>query len=324
MGIVAHRRRDRYAARHRRRAACTCSATDSARASCSSDPVSWPAPRARRPSLGARAPRAQPADRWRLRPGSARVARPPAVRAVRDRGRRITRAGVRRRARLGRWPSRCVLIVVVFAAVFVHAQRMLLGDTASDRVPTAGATTCGSARGRTRRVRGSRDLDLAPRTSPARRGPGPGHMTPTHCSLEALVAPRASRETGAVAPEDLEARWAGLQRDGYRLALVAAHDDRDVLRIVYLFTAVAPDRRVELVVDSTATSPACRSLARHSFPAGRFEREMRDLFGVEPVGPSAAPTARAPPALARRLASDAPRRRSDVRSSPTPASRTRS
>jgi len=108
-------------------------------------------------------------------------------------------------------------------------------------------------------------------------------MTTTHRSLEALVAPRASRETGAVAPEDLEARWADLQCEGYRLALVAAHDDRDVLRIVYLFTAASPDRRVELVVRLDRDQPRLPSLARRSFPAGRFEREMRDLFGVEPV-----------------------------------------
>ena len=33
---------------------------------------------------------------------------------------------------------------------------------------------------------------------------------------------------------------------GFRLALVAAHDDGDRLRIVYLFLAGRPDRRVEL------------------------------------------------------------------------------
>ena len=34
--------------------------------------------------------------------------------------------------------------------------------------------------------------------------------------------------------------------NGFRLALVAAHDDDSALRIIYLFLAGAPDRRIEL------------------------------------------------------------------------------
>lgn len=72
--------------------------------------------------------------------------------------------------------------------------------------------------------------------------------------------------------------------DGYRLALVAAHDDGPTLRIVYLFLAGRPDRRVELEFLLPATDPALRSLAYVSFPAGRFEREMMDLFGIRLLG----------------------------------------
>lgn len=71
---------------------------------------------------------------------------------------------------------------------------------------------------------------------------------------------------------------------GYRLALVAAHDGAGPMRVVYLFTAGPPDRRVELVVAVDRSSPAVPSLASLSFPASRFEREMRDMFGIEPIG----------------------------------------
>ena len=71
---------------------------------------------------------------------------------------------------------------------------------------------------------------------------------------------------------------------GFRLGLVAAHDDGDALRVVYLFLAGRPERRVELKLSVPAASPSIRSLAYLSFPAGRFEREMMDLYGIVPVG----------------------------------------
>ncbi|MCE5289284.1 MAG: NADH-quinone oxidoreductase subunit C, partial [Nocardiaceae bacterium] len=75
-----------------------------------------------------------------------------------------------------------------------------------------------------------------------------------------------------------------LLADGYRLALVAGHDDDDTLRIVYLFLAPRPDRRVELAIRVPRNAPELRSLAYLSFAAGRFEREMMDLYGIIPVG----------------------------------------
>jgi Ni,Fe-hydrogenase III large subunit/Ni,Fe-hydrogenase III component G len=71
---------------------------------------------------------------------------------------------------------------------------------------------------------------------------------------------------------------------GFRLALVAAHDDGDELRIVYLFLAGRPDRRIELEYLVPAGDPALPSLAYMSFPMGRFEREMADLYGIRPIG----------------------------------------
>lgn len=75
-----------------------------------------------------------------------------------------------------------------------------------------------------------------------------------------------------------------LLEDSFRLALVAAHDDGDALRVVYLFLAGRPDRRVEIECVLPVDHPSIRSLAKVSFPAGRFEREMADLYGIRPVG----------------------------------------
>jgi Ni,Fe-hydrogenase III large subunit/Ni,Fe-hydrogenase III component G len=71
--------------------------------------------------------------------------------------------------------------------------------------------------------------------------------------------------------------------EGHRLALVAAHEDADAFRVVYLFTAGAPDRRVELELRTGRERPEIPSLASLSFPAGRFEREMHDLHGIAPL-----------------------------------------
>jgi Ni,Fe-hydrogenase III large subunit/Ni,Fe-hydrogenase III component G len=69
---------------------------------------------------------------------------------------------------------------------------------------------------------------------------------------------------------------------GYRVALLAGHDDGDALRVVYLFTQAGTDRRVELHLRCDPADPHLPSLAGLSFPAGRFEREVRDLFGIVP------------------------------------------
>ncbi len=74
-----------------------------------------------------------------------------------------------------------------------------------------------------------------------------------------------------------------LARD-FRLALVAAHDDGNSLRVVYLFLAGPPDQRVELETVVPKENPVLASLAYLSFPASRFEREMADLYGIQPVG----------------------------------------
>jgi Ni,Fe-hydrogenase III large subunit/Ni,Fe-hydrogenase III component G len=87
-----------------------------------------------------------------------------------------------------------------------------------------------------------------------------------------------------VSGDHLAERAEELLSAGFRLGLVAAHDDGDRLRIVYLFLAGLPDRRVELECLVSADEPVVRSLAYLSFPASRFEREMADLYGIRPIG----------------------------------------
>jgi len=84
-------------------------------------------------------------------------------------------------------------------------------------------------------------------------------------------------------PAQLNEQAAALFQEGFRLRLVAAHDDGATLRLVYLFLAGSPDRRIELQVVLPADSPTLPSLASLSFPASRFEREMHDLYGIVPV-----------------------------------------
>jgi Ni,Fe-hydrogenase III large subunit/Ni,Fe-hydrogenase III component G len=89
----------------------------------------------------------------------------------------------------------------------------------------------------------------------------------------------AVRASAATLPEYADA----LQRQGFRLALVAAHENHDTLRAVYLYLAADPDRRVELHVPISQDRPTVPTLAGLSFPAGRFEREMHDLYGIQPA-----------------------------------------
>ncbi|MEU0570825.1 NADH-quinone oxidoreductase subunit C [Nonomuraea sp. NPDC005983] len=85
-----------------------------------------------------------------------------------------------------------------------------------------------------------------------------------------------------IGPKELVERAGELLADGHRVALVAAHSAPGGFRLVYLFTAARPERRVELHV--RLDEPAVPSLAALSFPAGRFEREIRDLYGITPEG----------------------------------------
>ncbi|WP_369386505.1 NADH-quinone oxidoreductase subunit C [Streptomyces sp. CG1] len=91
---------------------------------------------------------------------------------------------------------------------------------------------------------------------------------------------RTSHEIGIT---ELPQRAEELLDAGHRLALIAAHHDDTGLRVVYLFVSGPPDTRTELHVRLDLDRPEVPTLAHLSFPAGRFEREMRDLFGIVPL-----------------------------------------
>jgi len=87
-----------------------------------------------------------------------------------------------------------------------------------------------------------------------------------------------------VLPDELVGVASELFGRGMRLALVAGHDDGAALRVVYLFTSGPPDVRIEIEVPLERSNPQLPTLSGVSFPASRFERELRDLFGIEPIG----------------------------------------
>ncbi|MDN3027168.1 NADH-quinone oxidoreductase subunit C [Streptomyces sp. S.PB5] len=91
------------------------------------------------------------------------------------------------------------------------------------------------------------------------------------------------RKIYQVSPATLTQHAEDLLTQGHRLALAAAHLDERGPRVVYLFVAGPPDTRTELHVRLDPARPEVPSLAHLSFAAGRFEREMRDLFGIVPL-----------------------------------------
>ena len=93
-----------------------------------------------------------------------------------------------------------------------------------------------------------------------------------------------TRSTLDVPTDELAAQFRAYANRGYRLALIAGHDDDDTIRIVYLLVQPGTDARVELVTRVDHTTPQIPSLSAVSFPAGRFERELADQFGVIPTG----------------------------------------
>ncbi len=101
---------------------------------------------------------------------------------------------------------------------------------------------------------------------------------------ERLEQPGRVRASVSVVGDELTTLTATLLDHGFRLALVSAVDAGAQIRVIYLFVAGPPDRRIELVATTSAQLPEVPSLTGLSFAAGRFEREMRDLFGVEPIG----------------------------------------
>jgi Ni,Fe-hydrogenase III large subunit/Ni,Fe-hydrogenase III component G len=84
----------------------------------------------------------------------------------------------------------------------------------------------------------------------------------------------------SVTRDQLASVVGGLLEDGHRLALVAAHEESDGFRVVYVMLGTD---RVEVTVQMPREDAWLPSLAAICYPAGRFEREIRDLYGIRPV-----------------------------------------
>lgn len=87
-------------------------------------------------------------------------------------------------------------------------------------------------------------------------------------------------------PELITADRAGLAaaveaqlRAGRRLALVSAQQEVDSFRVVYVFLGAA-SARAEVSVRVPVADAWVPSLAALSYQAGRFERELHDLYGI--------------------------------------------
>jgi Ni,Fe-hydrogenase III large subunit/Ni,Fe-hydrogenase III component G len=66
---------------------------------------------------------------------------------------------------------------------------------------------------------------------------------------------------------------------GLRLALVSAREDAKVFEVTYVFLGSNSDR-VEVATEAPRQRPWLPTLAGLSYQAGRFERELHDLFGI--------------------------------------------
>ena len=76
-------------------------------------------------------------------------------------------------------------------------------------------------------------------------------------------------------------------RFGADLVLMAGDDRRDdagCFQVHYVFDHKRDDWYAHVTTDVAPGNLELVSLAEHSYPASRFEREIRDLFGITPVG----------------------------------------
>ena len=71
---------------------------------------------------------------------------------------------------------------------------------------------------------------------------------------------------------------------GYEPALVAGHRSGDTTTITYALVRARDGARLEVSLTTAAEGGEFPSAAALSYPLGRFEREVRDLYGVTPRG----------------------------------------
>jgi Ni,Fe-hydrogenase III large subunit/Ni,Fe-hydrogenase III component G len=92
------------------------------------------------------------------------------------------------------------------------------------------------------------------------------------------------RESLTVTASDLSTVFEAHLQDGFHLCMVVCHQDDEDFRIVYVLLRRADDRRLELVLTVSQQEREIPSLALLDYSVGRFEREMRDLYGIRPIG----------------------------------------
>ena len=109
-------------------------------------------------------------------------------------------------------------------------------------------------------------------------------MTAQAFNVQRLLSERTPRAVLDCDGDELTQVAALLLEAGFRLALVCARHDGAVIEVVYLFVDGPPDQRIELRVLLDTRQPRLPSIAHLSYAASRFEREMHDLFGVQPIG----------------------------------------
>jgi len=114
-----------------------------------------------------------------------------------------------------------------------------------------------------------------------------------------LLSERPRRAVLECGSDELIESVARLLEAGFRLALVGARHDEAVIEIVYLFVDGRPTNESNCGVARCAPA-ANSSIAHLNYSASRFEREMYDLFGVQPIGHPASPDSSLHQALARR------------------------
>ena len=86
-----------------------------------------------------------------------------------------------------------------------------------------------------------------------------------------------------VSAADLSRAVGARLADGFRVALVCATEDDDCFRVVYVLVRPLTEP-VELVLRVPKEEPAIPSLAQLDYGTGRFERELRDLYGITSTG----------------------------------------
>jgi Ni,Fe-hydrogenase III large subunit/Ni,Fe-hydrogenase III component G len=106
--------------------------------------------------------------------------------------------------------------------------------------------------------------------------------------LSGLALVRGRELHARAATADMPAVADVLQsRFGADLVLMAGDDRRDdsgCFQVHYVFDHKRDDWHAHVTTDVAPGNLELVSLAHHSYPASRFEREIRDLFGITPVG----------------------------------------